>query len=91
MTRIPLAIPEIGLIAGTRAAFGASVALLLADRLDDEQRRAVGWTLPAVGAITTIPIVTEILRSQRVSREGSDQTNTGRMTQERRAREEYAS
>jgi hypothetical protein len=91
MTRIPLAIPEIGLIAGTRAAFGAGVALLLADRLDDNQRRAVGWTLLAVGAITTIPIVAEILRSERGSRKGDDRADMGRMTHGQRAREEYAS
>jgi hypothetical protein len=56
-----LTIPEIGLIAGTRAALGAGVALLLADRLSAEQRRAVGWTLFLVGAITTIPLVLEVL------------------------------
>ncbi len=56
-----LTIPEIGLIAGTRAALGAGVALLLADRLSAEQRRAVGWTLFLVGAITTVPLVLEVL------------------------------
>jgi hypothetical protein len=64
MTRTPLSIPEIGIIAGTRAALGAGIGLLLADRLNDDQRRAVGWTLVAVGAITTIPIVVQIVRSQ---------------------------
>jgi len=91
MTRIPLAIPEIALIGGTRAAFGAGVALLLADRLDDKQRRAVGWTLLAVGAITTIPILAEILRSERASHETDDRTEMGRMTHGQRARQEYAS
>jgi hypothetical protein len=64
MKRTPLSIPEIGFIGGTRAAFGAGVALLLADRLNDDQRRAVGWTLLAVGALTTIPIVVQLVSSR---------------------------
>jgi hypothetical protein len=54
-------LPELALIAGTRAALGAGIGLLLADRLNDEQRRAVGWTLLAVGAITTIPLAAEVV------------------------------
>jgi hypothetical protein len=65
MNRIPLSFPEIGVIGGTRAALGAGVALLLADRLNDDQRRAVGWTLLAVGAVTTVPIAIQLFRSQR--------------------------
>ena len=53
--------PEIGLIAGTRAMAGAGAALLLADRLSAEKRRAVGWTLLAVGALSTIPLALEVL------------------------------
>jgi uncharacterized membrane protein YfcA len=65
MERKSLSIPEIGLIAGTRAALGAGLGLLLADRLSDEQRRAVGWTLLLVGALTTIPIGAELFHSGR--------------------------
>jgi hypothetical protein len=54
-------LPELGMIAGTRAALGAGLGLLLADRLAPDQRRAVGWTLLAVGALTTIPIVAGVL------------------------------
>ena len=50
-----LTIPEVGFIAGTRAALGAGVALLLADKLSASSRRAVGITLVAIGAATTIP------------------------------------
>ncbi|HEX5442885.1 MAG TPA: hypothetical protein VFW87_03605 [Pirellulales bacterium] len=53
--------PELGLIAGTRAALGAGLGLLMADRFSPEQRRAVGWTLVAVGALTTVPLVMEAL------------------------------
>ncbi len=56
MKETRLSFPELGLIAGTRAALGGGVALLLADRLTKEQRKAVGWSLFLVGAITTIPL-----------------------------------
>jgi hypothetical protein len=55
-----ITVPELALVAGTRAALGAGVGLLLADRLTDVQRRAVGWTLFLVGAITTIPLAFEV-------------------------------
>jgi hypothetical protein len=61
MIRRTVTLPEIALIAGTRAALGAGIGLLLADRLNDDQRRAVGWTLFAVGAVTTIPLVANLL------------------------------
>jgi hypothetical protein len=44
------------MVAGTRAALGGGAALLLADRLGKEQRKAVGWTLFLIGAVTTIPL-----------------------------------
>jgi hypothetical protein len=37
-------VPQIGLIAGTRAMLGAGIALLLSGKLSGEQRRAIGWT-----------------------------------------------
>jgi hypothetical protein len=52
-----LTIPEIALIGATRGALGAGVALILADKLDRKERRAVGWTLFLVGIATTIPLV----------------------------------
>ena len=61
MRETTLTIPEIVLIGGTRAALGAGLALLLADKLDRKQRRAVGWTLFLIGAATTIPLALEVL------------------------------
>jgi hypothetical protein len=58
-TRITL--PELALIGGTRAALGAGLGLLLAHRLSEDQRRAVGWTLFLVGAISTVPLAMEVL------------------------------
>ncbi|MEN3334229.1 MAG: hypothetical protein V7641_3594 [Blastocatellia bacterium] len=56
-----LTLPEIGLIGGTRALLGAGIALLLADKLNNDQRKAVGWTLFLVGAISTIPLAVNVL------------------------------
>ena len=49
--------PELALIAGTRGMLGAGIGLLAASRLTDDQRRAVGRTLLAIGAVTTIPLL----------------------------------
>jgi hypothetical protein len=56
-----LTIPEIILIAGTRVAFGIGVGLLIADRLNKDQRKGAGWALLGVGVLTTIPIVRGVL------------------------------
>jgi len=62
-TRITL--PELALIAGTRGMLGAGIGLLLADHLPNAQRKAVGWTLLLVGALTTIPLAIEVLGEAR--------------------------
>jgi len=54
-------IPELSMIAGTRAMAGAGIALLLADWLTPEQRRTVGWTLAVVGGVMTIPLAIDVL------------------------------
>jgi hypothetical protein len=58
-------LPTIGLIAGTRAALGVGLGLIVADRLSPEMRRAAGWALVAIGALTTFPLVAEVLGSKR--------------------------
>jgi hypothetical protein len=67
MRRISLRVPEIGFIAGTRAAFGAGLGLLLADRLNRRQRRKVGRVLVAIGAVTTVPVVVKLIRKAKES------------------------
>ncbi len=57
MKTYPVSLPFIGLITGTRAMAAGGLALLLADKLDVTQRKAIGWTLFAVGLLTTIPLV----------------------------------
>ena len=65
MRETRITFPEFGLVAGTRAAAGIGIGLLLADRLSPEQRKAVGWTLLLVGALTTIPLALEIFGHSR--------------------------
>lgn len=63
MTR-ELTMPELALIAGTRAMLGAGVALLVADRMTDDTRRAVGRTLLFIGAVTTVPLAMQVFRGR---------------------------
>jgi hypothetical protein len=64
MKKAELTLPEIALIAGTRGMLGAGAGLLLADRLNDDQRKAIGWTLLVIGAISTIPLAIEVLNKR---------------------------
>jgi hypothetical protein len=56
MKTTQLTIPELALIAGTRAVLGGGIGLLLGDKLAGERRKKVGWALLLAGAITTIPL-----------------------------------
>ena len=58
----PLTLPEIFLIAGTRIALGAGLALLLGGRMSEKLRRGAGWALLAIGGISTIPLAANVLR-----------------------------
>jgi hypothetical protein len=58
-TKISLA--ELGLVGGTRAVLGMGIGLLLAHRMTEDQRRAVGWSLLLVGALSTIPLALDVL------------------------------
>jgi hypothetical protein len=60
-----ISLPELGLVALTRAFLGAGLAFVVSDLLDTRQRRAVGWTLTGVGALTTIPLVLDIIMKRR--------------------------
>lgn len=57
--------PEIALIAATRGMLGVGIGLLTAERLRARTRHTVGWTLFAIGAASTIPIVLrQVLRER---------------------------
>jgi len=66
---VSLRIPEIGFIAGTRGALGAGLGLLLADRLNHRQQKKLGWVLLTIGALTTVPIIVNVIRKARRSME----------------------
>jgi len=61
MRETRLGLPELALLAGTRGALGFGLGLLLADRWDSNQRRAIGWTLFLVGLVSTVPLAIDIL------------------------------
>ena len=56
-----LSVTDLILIAGTRVALGVGIGLLLADRLNKDQRRAAGLALLGVGAATTIPLAIGVI------------------------------
>ena len=54
--------------AKTKAIF---LMLLLGDRLNPEERRAVGWALLAVGIVTTVPLLAQVFgKMQTISNPG---------------------
>jgi H+/gluconate symporter-like permease len=53
------------LIAGTRVMAGAGAALLLADKLRKDERKTIGWTLFLIGAISTIPLMLDVLSKRK--------------------------
>jgi hypothetical protein len=64
MTNLVLNLPTFGFVVATRAALGVGIGLLLSERLPAERRRAVGLTLVALGAATTIPAVMAVRRGK---------------------------
>lgn len=68
MSDIVLSTPKFGFIVATRAALALGAGLLLSSRLDRDKRRAVGRTLVAVGALSTIPALMLVSRSRNARR-----------------------
>lgn len=62
-----LSLAEIVFIAGTRAAAGAGLGLLVAGKLDRNVRKGAGCALLLVGAMTTIPILLDLFAKPSVS------------------------
>jgi glycerol uptake facilitator-like aquaporin len=61
MREISLTLPEIGMINSTRFIIGTGVGLLIAGKLDGNARKAVGFTLLAVGTLVSIPVAVSFL------------------------------
>ena len=63
-----ISVPELIMVAGTRTALGAGVGLLLAERLNRDQRKGAGLALVFVGVVSTIPLCFEIFGGGRLHR-----------------------
>ena len=70
-TRVSL--PELGLVAFTRAGLGFGAGLLASSWMSKEQRRAVGIAMVLVGAITTVPLAFEVLKDRQREVNGSNE------------------
>lgn len=62
MRHIDIPIHELAFVAATRGMAGAGLGLLLAGFMKPETRKTVGWTLLALGALTTVPIAVSLIR-----------------------------
>ena len=62
MRKVLLNLPTLGMAVATRAALGAGLGLLLAERIGPQRRRSIGAGLVAVGVLTTIPVARAVLR-----------------------------
>ncbi len=64
-----LTITEIALIAGTRVALGIGLGLIIAARLNNDERRAAGIALAVVGGLSTIPLAIGVIKKERPMQE----------------------
>ena len=55
---------ELEAIAATRFLFGIGTALLLGHYLTRPQRRWLGWTLLALGALSTPPLIYDVYHNR---------------------------
>ena len=62
MRHVDIPLHELAFVAATRGMAGAGLGLLLGDFLKPETRKTVGWTLLALGALTTVPIAVSLIR-----------------------------
>jgi hypothetical protein len=60
MKKVTLRLPVLGLIVATRAALAFGAGLLLSNKIPKARRRAIGMTLVAIGAATTVPAVVSV-------------------------------
>ena len=68
MKDVILNLPTFGFIVITRAALGVGIGLLASERLSAQRRRAIGATLIAFGAATTVPAAMSVIRGLRGSK-----------------------
>jgi hypothetical protein len=68
MKSVLLNLPTLGFIVSTRAALGVGIGLLMSERVPVQRRRAIGATLIAIGAATTVPAAMAVIRNVRGSK-----------------------
>ena len=78
MKNVILNLSTFGFIVGTRAALGVGIGLLVSERLPAERRRAIGATLIAIGAATTVPAALSVIRSVQRSKHREMSSSIGR-------------
>ncbi len=61
MKDVNVTIPELIAVALTRGLGGIGIGLLVSEYLTPNERRTVGWSLLALGALSTIPLGMRIL------------------------------
>jgi hypothetical protein len=61
---LELSLPTLVSVAATRGMLGVGAGLLLAPRMGDKRRRAVGLALLGIGMASTIPIALRVFGSR---------------------------
>src|SRR5690242_13900305 len=80
---------EIEFLAATRAMLGLGIGLLVARHLDRKRREAVGATLLAIGAVSTVPLAVSIFgKLGAFSKHSADTSDTRRLGRQRQLSEQ---
>jgi hypothetical protein len=67
MRTIQLPVPMLATVAATRAVLGVGVGLLAGPSIPERVRRPLGWSLVALGALSTIPLARGVFARHRRS------------------------
>jgi hypothetical protein len=62
MKETKIKLPELAILAATRAMAGLGIGFLLSEFIGKKRRHLVGWPLFAVGALSTIPLAIELFK-----------------------------
>ena len=67
MRTIQLPVPLLAAVAATRGMLGVGVGLLAGRSMPERVRRPLGWSLLAIGALSTIPLAMSVFARHRHS------------------------
>lgn len=65
MRQATVTIPVIGIIAATRGMLGFGAGMLLANRMSDKRRSALGWPFLLLGIASTVPLAVDVVRKSK--------------------------